>query len=595
MTRPLTRVWLWLHLATLAALLWHPSQPAVLLGRYSRNASVMMLALLLTVPAVVWAARWLPAQSPPFKLSAWLALMGAAVIIGVLWGVPFASAAPYKVLRLYGSFVVFTLVVYISRDIDEIPHFAPILAGVSLVMVVAAAVRFPGVLWTDEGYMLGAALGFNEYGVPVPLLWEPLESASFSLAYMGMGGWLRVFGAGHLAARFYVLLLGLLTVAVTWAVARRVYGGFAAWGAALLGLFGVIYLNVLRQDILVGLYVAVGLLLYVIAIERGRVWLHLLVGLVIGFSVDGHPLAYRIGLGFGAAYAVEYGLRMWRERRFVMWTPFYLLAVGGVAGAVGYLLLYRAITPAIGNLAQTSPFTVGWHGVNIGNQINDALQRLPLLVGVAGMGTVIAARQNTPLARLLLSVLVLSVAIFLTLYPIFRWYYLAHLLPVLMLLAAAALAALPDKPSVRAAALVVITVAGAGYLLRGVVLNEQDYRPALAVADAIREVIPPDTPFTGVDPFYLRMSDYPFFEQQIIQLFARQRGVSVDKAWEIVAPEAVALVSDYPLPYPPGLLDYIARHEMVRVRCWQVVRLGEVELFIMPPALDVVSECVPLG
>jgi PAS domain-containing protein len=496
------------------------------------------------------------------------------------------------VLRLYISFVAFTGLAWAADDLEYKPRAAPLLAALSLVMVLGASVRFPGVLWTDEGYMVGTALGFNEYGAPVPLLWEPYEGASFSLAYMGLGVWLRVFGVSHLAARLFVLVLGVLTVGVTWAVARRAYGTFAAWGAVVLGLFGVIYLNVLRQDILVGLYVAVGLLLYGVAERRGWVWLHLLVGLVIGFSVDGHPLAYRIGVGFGVAYALEYGLRMWQARRFVVWAPFYLLAAGGLSGAAAYLMLYRAITPHISNLAQTQPFTMGWHGVNLYNQLNEALQRLPLLAGVAGMGAVLAARRNTAFERLLLSVSVVSVLVFLTLYPIFRWYYLAHLLPVLMLLAAGALRALPERT--RTLAVVMLTAAGAGYLLRSAVQNSQDYRPALVVADAIREVVPPDTRFTGVDPFYLRMTDYPFFEQQIIQIIADQRDISIDEAWELVAPEAVALVSEYPLPPPPGLRDYIARHEMVRVRCWQVTRLGEVELFVMPPAPEPVPGCVPL-
>ncbi len=595
MTRTLTRWWLWLHLLSVAALLWQPSTPAVLWGRYSRNALLIMGVLLLAIPALLWAARKLPTLNPP-TVPSWVALGIGALAVGVLWGVPVASAVAYKVIRLYITFVVFTALVWLLGERSaSVRRGTPALVAVSLALVVVAALRFPGVLWTDEGYMISTALGFNQNGYPLPLYWQPYESASFSLGYMGLGAWLRVFDVSHTAARYFILLLGVVTIGITGYVAWLTHRDPTVTAAVVIaGLFAVSYHNVLRQDVLAALFLAVGLLLFVLAEQPGRVWLHYFVGLFVALSIDGHPLAYRLGLGFGFAYAVEYTLLMWRERRW-WWAPFYLLAAGGMSGVALYLLFYSAIAATLGGYTTTSPFTWDVSLARFGEQVEITLQTVPVLAGLAAGGCVAAVRRNTRQDRLLLIVSAVGVVVLSTLYPIYRSYYQVHTLPLLMLLGAGAVAALPRNHISRIAAVLLVTAAGAGYLLRGASVNPQDYRPAFAVADELREVVPPDVRFAGVDPFYVRMSDYDFFEQQAILLLAQQRGIGVDEAWEVVAPEAVAIVRDYPLPPPPGLTDYIERYNMQRVHCWTVETLGQVDLYMTDALAEPIDECTDLG
>jgi hypothetical protein len=600
--RNLTGWWLWLHLASIAALVWQPSQPTVILGRYSRNAALLVLLLALAIPVVMWAARALPRwPSPPLRVG-WALVAIGALFVGVMWGLPAASAVAYKVARIYLTFVVFTVSAWATtRDTLRtglkpayVRLFAPALTLLTLILVVSVAGRFPGVLWTDEGYMVSTALGFNRTGSPVPLMWQPYDSASFSLSYLGMGLWLRLFGVGHVTARLFTLAIGLAMLGVMWLTVRGAYSRFAAWGAVIAGAFAVIYLNVLRQDMLAALYLSVGLLLYGVATRRQVAWLHLLVGFFIGFSIDGHQLAFRLGVGFGLAYAVEYATRLLRDRQWIN-APFYWLAAGGVAGAGAYFALYGALTTQMDEFAGGSYIVPAFDLGNLSEQLALSLQNIPVLFGLGIMGAVVAIRRNTPLDRLLLIVGGVSLLVPMTLYPVFRWYYLAHTLPILMLFAAGLLASLPDQAALRNIAVLLITAAGAGYLLRGVILNSQDYSPAHAVAREMRAVIPAGTTFTGVDPFYVVMPDYPFFEQQVITLLAASEGVSAADAWEIVAPDAVALVSDYPLPTPAGIMAYIDRHDMVRAYCWQVAPLGTVDLYMHDREPLPFGECTPLS
>jgi hypothetical protein len=59
--------------------------------------------------------------------------------------------------------------------------------------------------------------------------------------------------------------------------------------------------------------------------------MHLVVGLLVGFSLDGHPNAYRFSLAFGTAYVFEYILVLSQGRRFVIYWPLVYLTIAIVA------------------------------------------------------------------------------------------------------------------------------------------------------------------------------------------------------------------------------------------------------------------------
>jgi len=179
-------------------------------------------------------------------------------------------------------------------------------------------------------------------------------------------------------------------------------------------------------------------------------------------------------------------------------------------------------------------------------------------------------------------VLVVSVIVLTTLYPTYRTYYQAHTLSILLILAALALGRLPRQGWPWLAAVLMLFAAGAGSLLRGSTTRSQDYRPALPIAQEIQQILPPDTVFAGLDPLYHHLYDQPFFEQQAILLLARQQEIEVDAAWQLVGPQAVAVMEDYPLPPAPGLLDYIEQMQMQCVQRWQAPTVGRVVLYALP-------------
>src|SRR5260221_272873 len=79
---------------------------------------------------------------------------------------------------------------------------------------------------------------------------------------------------------------------------------------------------------------------------------------------------------------------------------------------------------------------------------------------------------------------------------------------------------------------------------------------ARVVARQIRQIVPMQDKFVGVDPFYLEMADYPgFVEMNAGAMLAKLEKIDEAAAWEKIAPSAVAIVGSYPIPAPAALLD----------------------------------------
>ncbi|MEL6268649.1 MAG: hypothetical protein AAFR22_02475, partial [Chloroflexota bacterium] len=560
------------------------------LSRYSTDGAAIIVGLGLSLPLLPLLLRMVMRLTA--HLPGGLLLWGAIMAIAVLWWVPVASAAPYMVLRFYLSYLAFSVVR--ARSADDIPvrYLLSVLVFV-IVGVLVAAVRYPHMLWTDEGYFISAALGFQSMGAPVPLYWLPLESSSYSLAYIGLSYWMQVFGVSHLAARYFVLLLGFATVAITASIARREYGPLPALIVVLLGTVAALHLNVLRQDILVGLYIAAGIYALTVAWRNddAPLW-YVVAGVLFGFCVDGHPLGYRFALGSGVFMAVEYGLHLREQRRFAVWWPFFAFAAGGIAGVAVYIGLHSLMAGGFGNSAGGSPFFFGFRLEMLRIQLTELLRNLPVTGVLALVGVVIAGYRHSRMDRLLLLLATAGVLTFVGLYGTFRSYYLAHTLPMLLLLGAGAIHTLRERYGL---ALVLLAAASTGVVARNVQnVPAQDYRPVLHMATAMRDYIPPETRIVGLDPLYVRMADYDFFEQQAYNLVAQQQGIPQRAVWERIAPDAVVLIERYPLAPPPELLDYMDAEGFALAACWAHDITGVVGLYVRGvPATDGTCEAVP--
>ena len=104
--------------------------------------------------------------------------------------------------------------------------------------------------------------------------------------------------------------------------------------------------------------------------------------------------------------------------------------------------------------------------------------------------------------------------------------------------------------------------------------------------------MPQDQVFVGVDPFFFEMSDYSgFMDVTVAYMWAKKQPEPITEleAWSELAPDAVAVVHDYPLPqHVETLVSYInTQTDMQRVQCWQVGRLGQIDLYLRNAELGV--------
>jgi hypothetical protein len=204
------------------------------------------------------------------------------------------------------------------------------------------------------------------------------------------------------------------------------------------------------------------------------------------------------------------------------------------------------------------------------------------------LGVIVALKRRTPLDRLLVIVLLSSALIFAGSYPYYRDYYLAHSLVPLTLLAGGAFYELEktlpveQRRAIVTGTTVFIVVACLGILVQRLDTDRaQRYNQALEVASRIRDIVPTQEVFVGVDPFYFEMYDYAsFVELNTAGWVSVLTGIDEREAWEQIGPTAVAIVNGYPIAPPEPLLDYIEAHELHRVQCWSTDKLDEVVLYM---------------
>jgi hypothetical protein len=518
----LIRSWFWLHIISLIAIALQPSTPAIILGRYSRTSALILTIFVVLSPIVYKITYWLVTHIHSIRLRHWQyvgILIVSSVIVSILWLFNIGGTSSYIIVRLYLTFILLTVVVWTLIELKLPSWWVRISSIVGLGMLfilAAAATRFPALLWTDEGYMVTVAVGFMRTGHLVPLYWLPAPLESFSLGYIGLSLWFSLFGVELFTGRLFIFVLALITLRLIYVTVRDLYSNTAAWSCVILAAGGLIFHNYLRTDIGVALFLSIAFYCFTFALRKAVSWPHLLVGLAVGLSLDGHPNAYRFGLGFGLAYLIEYALQLIRSRRFFIYWPLVYLILGGLAGVGAYFLFYSLITTYFASVTQAARFAFSFNTAwdILVEQVNNALRTTPLLLGAALIGIVVAARHRTPFDRLLLIVLVTSIMSIAILYGYTRSYYLIHNIVPLALLAAGVFWELERRSStvVLTGINIVLVMVTCALVLSGMrSATGQGYTRILAFADRIREVVPKDAVVVGVDPLYIPMYDYPHF------------------------------------------------------------------------------------
>lgn len=613
--RNFIRGWFWFHLVCVLALAFQTSTPATVLGRYSVKAAVILAAFVVTLPLPWFGASWFARYQIRFRtLPGWThraIFGGCAGLLFLAWAFHIGPTRSYAIVRLYFTSIIIATATISLRQLT-LPRWLarlPSLIGIAtLTLLFLLSSIYPGLKWTDEGYVASAGWGYATTGEPVVLIHYPLITETFSVMFRLLGVWFEAFGVSLTSARVFTLILTTLALVITLRPLQTVYGKPAAWGSIVLGAFSFASINYLYSDAEIPLFMAAAFALYVTAQRSNRPWLHFFVGLAVSLSVDGHPVAYRFGLMFAAAYAVEWFLVLRRHRRWVIDKRFLYLALGGLVGLGAYVAFYSVTTSRFDEFSSNSPFFV--HSLSetlriVRDQLDNVLQDAPLLFGFVLAGAVAAVKRNQPLDRLLFLSIFGSAFVLAALYERNRQYYLVHSIIPMVWLAAGGLAMLGnrlriDKKSQMIGGVVfLIAVASVGMMYDKVAYREaQSYRPALRVAREIRELVPQDQVFVGVDPFFFEMSDYSgFMDVTVAYMWAKKQPEPITEleAWSELAPDAVAVVHDYPLPqHVETLVAYInTQTDMQRVQCWQVGRLGQIDLYLRNAELGVAvpSDC----
>jgi len=594
------------------------SSPAVILGRYSNTSFAILIFFLITLPVMWGVSRWLVRNLGMIVLPQTVfRLLFAVCVVSLFgaWAFHLGPTRSYAIARLYGSLVIFSVGIWSLRHVN-LPAWGkavPSLIGIaSAAFLFVLTMDYPGVKWTDEGYTASAAWSYAQTGEPVVTIFRPATVEATSMILPALGAWFDLFGVSVAAARTFTLSLALVALAITFVTARHIFGNAEAWAAAIVGMFGFVSINYLFRDIETAVFLAAAYAMVVAAERSGKAWLHLLTGLAVGFSVDGHPVAYRFGAAFGVAYVLEWARLMYRQRRWVIYPPLLYLFIGGVISVGLYVGFYRTTNASFVEQSSGSPFFLqspasAWQILR--DQFDSALIDVPLILGLGIFGMAAVGKQNNKLDRLLLMSVTGAALILAVLYERHRQYYLMHSLVPLTLVGAAGLHRVreqfpnPKQAAVMTGIVVMVTAAAAGALYDGYThRHSQSYDPALHVARAVRDVVPRNATLVGIDPFFFELSDYEHF----IDITTPNQGeefepdtLATGEAWEDIAPDAVAVVYEYPLQDSVnGLVAYVrSQPDMRRVRCWSVEGLGRVDLFMrsVPSGVNVMEECQPLA
>jgi hypothetical protein len=479
-----------------------------------------------------------------------------------------------------------------------------VLGGIALLTVEF----YPPMYRTDEAFIFSMARHAAERGHTGPTIYRhaiPEDYGAAGLWTWLMAAWLQIAGISFFSGRLYILLVGLIGLAVTVAAARRGYGAAAGWITALVGLFAVTALHYLRNDMPGMVFLGLALFFFVLGQRRQDWRLHLLVGLAAGLCIDAAPIAYCFGLGFGLFYLARYVAAIRAERRW-FWPPFWALAAGG-ALALGIYLLFRSGASYVespergGGIADMLSAYVGNLGAALASGsalalvqqvLTTWLTNQPILFGLAALGVIVAARERTDLDRLLLLLLATWLGVIVFTYHYFPVLYLVHGLPVALLLAGRGVTGglpllLQSAPAGmnapgRAAALLLAVwlLAALAHNVAG--LSSSSLEDVVQAGREIAQITPQDSVIVAAEPYYFGMLEHRNFVGGAVEgMLVQWQGRTPEQAWEIVAPDAVVFSERWAEPpRTPALLAYMQAHAFAPVGCWQTASYGRVELWL---------------
>ena len=158
----------------------------------------------------------------------------------------------------------------------------------------------------------------------------------------------HLIGAGWLQARAFYLVVGVLACPFVFLTAKRLYGSFAGWSAALLAFYIPLHYNWARADIWVTTATAIAIYCYFFALDsdgkRARV-ASFACGFFIVSTIDGHFY----GIAFVVVFCLLHVWKQLRHFRIHRWRlkPAFTYFVVGCAAYSLFWLWYHVYLPGV--------------------------------------------------------------------------------------------------------------------------------------------------------------------------------------------------------------------------------------------------------
>lgn len=350
-------VWVIISVIVLGLMSLHSSSPAAILGRYSTQFAGLLaitaaVSMALAMIFALAATKRLPSITIPFPklLSGLVAVVGFSIMMIFAYLLRTSiDAAPLLFLG-YISALMLSSVIFVydqlgTRLLPTSQWWLIIIMGLVVIVVAWQTNRYIGATPTpryyDEAWIFNRAYSYVEYGTPnqssiYGVRTEPLNTSA-TLAVMGI--WLTQVSLSFEQGRFFLLLLGYLTIALCGYLAWRIYGKAAAIVAVCMGLFIPLIHNYLRANVTVSLVTAITM----ICLHSGRqskpkmlMWQDILAGFAAGFAIEGHVYGISVFAAFGLIYFWQ-SIYDWRQNK--SW-----LALRSVIsyslGGLGYIVFF---------------------------------------------------------------------------------------------------------------------------------------------------------------------------------------------------------------------------------------------------------------
>lgn len=129
----------------------------------------------------------------------------------------------------------------------------------------------------------------------------------------------KVFGFGLYQARLVSFLSGLLLIWFTYLLGKKLYdrriGIMSAVLFSLSGMF-VDVSHLARQEMMLALFMAASLYLYLLAKEKRSKILYFITGLLLALSLDVHPNGVAMIMGIGVLFLWEYKSKVFKQKSF---------------------------------------------------------------------------------------------------------------------------------------------------------------------------------------------------------------------------------------------------------------------------------------